>query len=334
VSTVDFVLRNAVEPDLDRCLALATDRFLYDAEHLSMLRGVWRHMIATKSGIMAVLAEASQASPIKYFFTAAFVSNERADRYHRLVRPMIAHAMVEQSHGGTNSFLSRLETAHANAMGALNIVVTHHGYEERYEESDEKLRAASYELVRKYLSGWNLRTYTAEVFARDSMRDGKEMGEALGFRVRRYAKEQLYLAGIPPERAPWVWTATREEAFAKPAGLGLALIFQSFSRPRFGFSFAEQDTLELALDGHTDEGIASAMSASVATIKKRFRAIHEKVEDAALDEGTALVCVASGTGVRGPETRRWILNYLRDHREELRPYSMPAATGAHASLSG
>ena len=160
-------------------------------------------------------------------------------------------------------------------------------------------------------------------------RDGKEMGEALGFHTRRYTEQQLRHAGIPLDRAPWVWTAMRQDALIKPAGLGLALIFLSFSRPRFGLSCAEQDTLELALDGHTDEGIASAMNTSTATIKKRFRAIQEKVEDATIDESAALVREPVKVGVRGPESRRWILNYLRDHQEELRPYYMPASSGAH-----
>ncbi|MGB6522202.1 MAG: hypothetical protein WBE83_10555 [Candidatus Cybelea sp.] len=326
---MDFVLRRAVESDLDQCLALTTDRFLYDPEQLTMLRDMWCHIITTKDGIMAVLAEASHVSHVRFFFTAAFVSNESVGNYHRLSRPKIAHAMVEQFHRGAHPFLSRLETAHANAAGTVNVVLAHHGYEERHDESNEKTRAATYQLVRKYLSGWNLRTYTNEVFARDSNRDGKEMGEALGFRTRRYTEQQLRHAGIPPDRAPWVWTATRQDALSKPAGLGLALIFLSFSRPRFGFSFAEQDTLELALDGHTDEGIASAMNTSTATIKKRFRAIHEKVEDATLDELTALVREPAKVGVRGPESRRWILNYLRDHHEEMRPYSMPASNGAY-----
>jgi hypothetical protein len=324
---VDFVLRSAVESDLDQCLALTTDRFLYDPEQLTMLRAMWHHIITTKDGVMAVLAEASHVFRVRYFFTAVFVGNESADGYHRLSHPKIAHSMVEQFYRGAHPFLSRLETAHAHAVGAVNVVLAHHGYGER-DESNETTRAATYQLVRKYLSGWNLRTYTAEVFARDSARDGKEMGEALGFHTRRYTEQQLRHAGIPLDRAPWVWTATRQDALIKSAGLGLALIFLSFSRPRFGFSFAEQDTLELALDGHTDEGIASALNTSTATIKKRFRAIQEKVEDAALDEGTALVREPVKVGVRGPESRRWILNYLRDHHEEMRPYSMTASNGA------
>jgi hypothetical protein len=326
---MDFVLRSAVEADLDQCLALTTDRFLYDAEHLTMLRDMWRHIITTKDGVMAVLAESSDVSHVCYFFTAAFVSNESADGYHRLSRPKIAHTMVEEFHRGAHPFLNRLETAHANAAGTVNVVLAHHGYGELRDESTEKTRAATYQLVRKYLSGWNLRTYTAEVFAQDSARDGKQMGEALGFHTRCYTEQQLRNAGIPPERAPWVWTATRQDALIKSAGLGLALIFLSFSQPRFGFNFAEQDTLELALDGHTDEGIASAMNTSTATIKKRFRAIHEKIEDATLDDGTALVREPVRVGVRGPESRRWILNYLRDHHEEMRPYAMPESNNAY-----
>ena len=215
---MDFVLRSAVESDLDQCLALTTDRFLYDPEHLTMLRDMWCHIITTKNGVMAVLAEASHVSHVRYFFTAAFVSNESADGYHRLSRPKIAHAMVEQFHRGAHPFLSRLETAHANAAGTVNVVLAHHGYEERHDESNEKTRAATYQLVRKYLSGWNLRTYTDEVFARDSDRDGKEMGEALGFRTQRYTEQQLRHAGIPPDRAPWVWTATSQDALISLQG--------------------------------------------------------------------------------------------------------------------
>ena len=99
------------------------------------------------------------------------------------------------------------------------------------------------------------------------------------------------------------------------------MLFLSFSTPKFGFTATEQDTLNLALEGLTDESIGQATGASLSTIKKRFRAIYEKVQDKMTGDGAATPFVRLSDGARGMETRRRLLNYLRDHREELRPYS-------------
>jgi hypothetical protein len=86
-------------------------------------------------------------------------------------------------------------------------------------------------------------------------------------------------AGIPEDKAPWVWLATCRDAVAKPAVLPLAMLFQSLFVPKFGFSIAEQGVLNLALEGFADEAIGQTMGASLSTIKKRFRGIYEKVQD-------------------------------------------------------
>jgi hypothetical protein len=56
-----------------------------------------------------------------------------------------------------------------------------------------------------------------------------------------------------------------------------------------------------------------------------FHPEASRVARMALDKGTARVREPVKIGVCGPENRRWILNYLRDHYEEMRPYSMPAS---------
>jgi DNA-binding CsgD family transcriptional regulator len=157
------------------------------------------------------------------------------------------------------------------------------------------------------------------------------MGEALGFRVLRYTAAQLHEAGIPEDKAPWVWLATRQDALAKPAGLPLAMLFLSFSVPKFGFSMAEQDALNLALEGSTDEVIAQTMGASLSTIKKRFRGIYEKVQDKIGDDRGVERLASLNDGARGLETRRRLLNYLREHREELRPYAAKARSSLVAT---
>src|SRR5580704_8003222 len=92
---MDFVLRDAREPDLAQCLALTTDRFLYDDAQLGALRRMWADIVSTKSGALPVIADARSPSHIVHFAVQVFVTDERADGYHRLAAPKIAHAMVQ-----------------------------------------------------------------------------------------------------------------------------------------------------------------------------------------------------------------------------------------------
>jgi hypothetical protein len=319
---MDFVLRDAAESDLDQCVALTTDRFLYDREHAVALRRMWSDFIRHGSGLAGVITDAHTPARVLYFFASAFVTDERAARYRRLTAPKIGYQMAEEYSARGHPFLTIDEIADANAGRGLNAVVTHHGYVLRDDPSDERLRAATYELIRKYLIGWNLRTYTAEVFANNRLRDGQEMGESLGHCVRSYTDQQLEKAGIPKDRAPLVWLSTLQDALKKPAGFYLALLFLSFSPPIYGFNLKEQRLLELALNGLTDEAIGQSTGVPIATVKMRFRRIYDKVRDVAIDSGVSEVSESIGAPTRGIETRRHLLNYLRDHREELRPYSL------------
>jgi hypothetical protein len=319
---VDFILRDATELDLDQCVALTTDRFLYDRQHVVALREMWSEFIRHGSGLAGVITDADQPSRIMYFFTAAFISDQRAERCRALMAPKIGYAMAEDFKVGRQPFLTIDEIAEANAGSGLNAVVTHHGYILRNEIDDERLRAATYALLTGYLSGWNLRTYTAEVFAANRVRDGREMGENLGHCVRSYADEELSKAGVPIDKGPLLWTSSIEEALAKPAGAWLALLFLSFSPPKFAFSFEEQRMLSFALKGHTDEAIGQLIGVPVTTIKMRFRRIYDKVRSAANDSQVSAVLGSSHGQTRGAEARRHLLNYLRDHREELRPYAL------------
>jgi hypothetical protein len=310
-----------LETDIERCLALTTDRFLYDVGGVPALASFWTRLINAKTGLPPlVITEADDPANLIYFSTMVAVSDARADRYHGLAQPKIGLSMAQELASGHELFLAREEVALANASTGINLVVTHHGYEVRDDASSTRLRTATYELARRYLTGWNLRSYTNEIYAENAERDGKLMGEALGFRVKQFPPEALDAAGLPVEKQPWVWLATREDAVARPVGLPLAMLFLSFSVPKFGFGEVEQEMLNLALEGLTDESIAAAMGSSLSSVKKRFRTIYEKVQDSFESKPVAAIRGPLGDGSRGIETRRRLLNYLRDHREELHPY--------------
>jgi hypothetical protein len=318
---MDFALRDGVEADLDQFLVLVTDRFLYDASHLTALRRMWQQIVASRSGTVPVVVDASEPSRVIHFAVSVFVNDETADRYHDYTNPKIGYSLVEEWSAGRNPTLTRAEIARANAGAGLNLVVTHYGYlDPSNDEVREKLRFAANENGVRNLRGWNLRSYTNEVFAPDPERDGKGMGEALGFRVHRYTDQQLREAGIPVDKMPYLWTATRQDVADGPVGLALGMLFRSFSLPRFCFVDAEQDLLRLALDGYTDVAIAHLMNTSLTTIKKRFRTIYHRIRIASAAGEEPLLSEPPDDGARGVETRRHLMSYLRGHPEELRLY--------------
>jgi hypothetical protein len=92
--------------------------------------------------------------------------------------------------------------------------------------------------------------------------------------------------------------------------------------PILGFSSSEQRLLTSALSGETDEQLAGTLGTSLATVKKIWVSIYNRIEDG--QPGLIperLLQTDTSAGIRGKEKRRGLLSYLRDHPEELRPYS-------------
>jgi len=316
---MDFELRDAKVGDIDACMKLLTSKYMADPEHPDAIGTMWSEILRSKSGLFFVAADPALANRIVHFGVCVFVSDPCADEYHRAARPLIARRIVREWAQGARPFLAAGEIARANAGGGLNLVISHYGSIRVNEEVTERVRVANYESMRRALLGWNLRSYTTEAFGRENPElNPDHWGLSLGYRVRKYAREQLVEAGISEPEAPSLWTATRADAVRNP-GYAMAVLFNSFTRPRFGFTGAEQETLRLAMDGRTDDAIARETGISLASIKKRFRAIYEKALH--VEPHAEALRASAAEGKRGAESRRRLLLYLREHPEELRPYS-------------
>ena len=200
-------------------------------------------------------------------------------------------------------------------------MVTHYGFvaEAGDDGLGDKLRYATYESFRRHRQELHFRSFTNEVFDRSS----KEMGAGWGFRVGWYTEEQPSApTGIPADKAPCVWMATREDALDNPGAVFPSVLFRTFAQPRFGFDLREQRLLKLALDGHTDESVAGILGTSVSITKKCFRSIYDKVSRLpASTPGSWIPTKAARKLSVDMRTRRYLLNYLRDHAEELHPYN-------------
>ncbi|MBS0433168.1 MAG: hypothetical protein JSS21_12310 [Proteobacteria bacterium] len=128
----------------------------------------------------------------------------------------------------------------------------------------------------------------------------------------------------PPETIaaqPHLVGITRELESVRP-GSWIGTLFD-YHPPRFGFSRGEQQLLLAALSGPcgTDRELAASLGLSLPTIKKMWNSIYLRVAARDPELVPDPAHAESGTGERGPEKRRRLLAYVREHPEELRPHS-------------
>jgi len=317
---MDLELRDVRVSDLDHILPLVSPLLCDPSQH-EALRAMWTEIILSSCGISGVATRADAPSAVVHFFLCIFVSDRRAEQYHQCRQPLIARRLLAEWIAGERPFLHTEEIARANAGSGLNIVAAFYGG----RRDDPRSSIANYEGARRAMRGWNLRTFTTEIFT-DPQHDNRGWGRSLGYRVLDYPPDELRAAGIPEDRAPLLWVATRRDAESNP-GYAAALLFTTYAPPRFAFTPRQQRVLSLALDGATDSAIARAVGASESGIKKHFRTFYEKVHAVGAFD-PSVVGSEPAQLTRGVELRRHLLAYLREHPEELRPYSFTARSVA------
>lgn len=137
------------------------------------------------------------------------------------------------------------------------------------------------------------------------------------------ARYEKSLPASPAEfiRKPHIVGITRELELRRP-GSWIGVLF-NYHAPRFGFCPSEQRLLLTALgaESGTDQELANAVGVSIPRIKKTWLSVYNRVAECQPklipDQGH----LDAGARERGPEKRRRLLSYLREHPEELRPIS-------------
>lgn len=215
--------------------------------------------------------------------------------------------------------LDRAQIARANAEEGLNLMVCFEGHDRSALSHEQFLavREKQGEAFHHALRGFRLKEFLANPIGEEAYQETIDAGA----RLRRDYRECLAKdAGAGRGSLPRLVGLTKEEAEEHP-GSHLASLFV-YTPPRFHFSQAEQRLLEHALTGETCEDLAASLSLSPWTVKKRWHAIYERVEE--VDRDLLPQTLADGRAVhaRGAERRRRLLGYLRQHPEELRPWRL------------
>ncbi|MBX3619459.1 MAG: hypothetical protein KF891_05650 [Rhizobacter sp.] len=269
------------------------------------------------------------AAPVGQRLQALGMSIALDDTWQRRLRgtpaPWVTQQLYTELLDGRSQPPGEREMARANAStdasGGVSFMVLHYQQRDRDMAHPRAVAVLSAGVTAMRLAHGGHRV--REVF-QEAWQSERDYMASVGM-VQRSAHNR------PPEAQalPELFSLTRDEALRKLPGFQLREIFEH-TPPLFHFRGAEQRLLRRALFDESDDDIAALLGVSMHTIKKLWRAIYARVDErfaALLAEPGAPV----GDGVRGPEKRRLLLRYLRQHLEELRPHAAAArAVPSHA----
>ena len=311
---MQLTLRPAVERDFDAVYRAFFCPSPFDFGHQPAIKREWDVVMANPTTV-SMLVEDQQRIPTRrlvgfgqiVFVTDAFVRWARTD-----MGPWLNARVTRRPPDGSWPILDIKALRRANSGDGVNGLIAR-WLTAHFLSSEEELR------VRSYISrhpfpphrGYRYKEVLVEAIGEDSIRRAINAG----FRVRNdygaFYQENPLLP--PPAERPCVLSITRAEAVADEGTL-IDQLF-AYTPPCVFFKAHEQELLNLALAGASDEQIAGALCVSTEAIKARWLTIFARVAD---KYPTLFPAPRTGSG-RGAEKRTRLLCYLRDHLEELRP---------------
>jgi len=260
---------------------------------------------------------------IEAFGLSVFVTDAFIEQYLADPRPYVAEYLFEHMLDRRSPVLSPADVRRANSSTGLNVLVVHFGLRNP-DMSDERtrraLRAGSAAFYFGH-AGYRLNLLVDEVF-------GSQQAlymEAGGFRLiddfRQPPRSEL--AAISSDRWPYLF-ALRKEWVTPGAVNEMTFLFHPMV-PRLGLPASEQRVLTRALLNESDQEIADALAVTTDAVKKTWRRLYERV---ALIAPHALGTDDRTRGAlgRSTEKRRHLLEYMRAHPEELRPFKKVGRT--------
>jgi DNA-binding CsgD family transcriptional regulator len=270
-------------------------------------------------------------SRIVSFGVTVFVTDEFCSQARLMLPPYLGVELARRYLWRQLPVLNREQVARANAGDGLNVVMCFEGWAENGCGREQMLaiREKQSEAFSLALHGYHIRQFLADPIGTET---SQWMLDA-GARLRRDYSNYFGNNRLPKPQSshsPCLVGLTREEALAHP-GSNVASLF-IYTAPRFHFSRSQRALLQHALMGKTCEVLATSLSVSPWTVKKRWRAIYDRVMDVDRELLPPPIGYGTHASSRGAERRRHLLNYLRQHLEELRPYGPPPRRHRTAAL--
>lgn len=275
-------------------------------------------------GGFTVIVDSAQSGPeaIQAFGLSVFVPDHFADRYFADPKPGVGRHLLEGVQRGEPLLLNDEDLAASNSGDGLNVVVLHFG--SRYVDyQDPRTLAVVAQLSPSFFmvhAGYRVRSILAETYGADAAGFAQQGPFNL---LRDFAAESPEaFQDAPPMSRPCL-VGLRRDWVHGARFYPLSLLFFT-NAPRIWFSLTERRVLERAVMGERDDQIAESIGLSSHTVKKAWNTALARVGDVLPG---VLPHQPEPGGVRGLEKRRHLLDYLRLHMEELRPYRKEEPTG-------
>ena len=283
------------------------------------LRSVWLHLLG-REALCAVVFEDRQGShsAIIGLGVSAFVAE---GFLHDLkVRPCwVGPELTKRIARGDSPLLSDKQVREANSSGGINVAVWEGSVRVEHRNRPEVHHTVVGSFIELH-RGFLLKEIVSNAPSKQALQASLESGV-------------WFVSGVDgqyvdhPDKSidrffaePHLIGITRELALGRP-GNWMTSIFMR-ETPQIGLCPSEQRLLLAALRGGTDPELSETLGISISAVKKAWRSVYMRVTERlprvlADHDSDAEPLI---TGERGREKKQRLLNYLRDHPEELRPY--------------
>lgn len=256
------------------------------------------------------------------FVTEGFCCKARTE----LLPPYLGFQVAQRFEQRTLPILDPEHIALANSKRGACLMACYCGTRSDYVSSERvfAVREKLAEAFRLAHQGYQLKEIVCGPIGDETLHWALDAGFQLRSDYTKFYHDANLLLPEPAKR-PWLVGLTKEEALTNYGSRASGLFV--FTPPRFRFNLGEQAVLRRSLVGETDEEMASHLSISPWTVKKRWQSIYERVacaDSGLLPSAPREIEIES----RGIERRRHLLAYLRQHPEELRPQAHPRKLSA------
>lgn len=248
--------------------------------------------------------------------TSAFVSNEFV---HHIKFPLgwIGPELTRQVVSGQSPLLSLREIQRANTVGGLNVVVWPSCLLPGEQKRTEVTHAVMSSLM-EYHRGYLLKELIVQATNVEEVKLMTNMGGLFqGSGYVGYASTQRTPEDVV--KRPHLFGVTRDMSYERMGTWASAVFY--YRIPRLALRPSHQTLVRAALRALTDEELSSELGISLSAVKKAWGLIYQRVDDCKLDlfkdEETE-----KDAGDRGRGKKHKLLAYLREHPEELRPFSL------------
>jgi hypothetical protein len=245
--------------------------------------------------------------------------------------PHLAVRVLEREVAHRNRVILRPDQVRKQSMGdGLNLVVLHYSeFVTGYTEEDcwvvrDTMVYGLLETHRRH----NLKSFLYELYGEEDVPFVLDSGATLVSDFQAWYGE--HNQSMPDaHHKPFLFAADRETAKRRRAAWMSWLFLSRKARVgRVGLTPAEQKMALRALAGETDAQLAHNPEVSTNTVRRHWRSIYKKFEQAEIHLLPQDLREAGDKPLGGDaqyKKRPFLLNYLRQHPEELRPHAGKSA---------